>query len=168
MLSRLLSSIFCSVAVLLILTIAIPSPAAAGKLERGAYLAAIMDCTGCHTPGAMRGEPDMARYLGGSDTGFMMPGIGTFYPPNLTSDQETGLGRWSVEEIVDAIRSGVRPDGRALAPIMPFPSYAALTDEDAVALATYIKSLKPVSNKVPGPFGKDDAPTAPYLKPTMP
>jgi len=146
-------------------------PAAAGdaeKLTRGAYLLAIMDCTGCHTPGALSGRPDMERYLSGSDVGFMVPDVGTFYPPNLTSDKETGLGTWSKEDIVNAIRSGVRPDGRALVPVMPFPSYAALSDEDADALATYIKTLKPIKNKVPGPFDPTQKPTAPYLKPEMP
>ncbi|WNJ99790.1 c-type cytochrome [Thalassospiraceae bacterium LMO-JJ14] len=144
-------------------------PAAAESvLERGQYLASIMDCTGCHTPGALSGKPDMARYLAGSDTGFMIPGVGVFYPPNLTSDDETGLGQWSKEEIIAAIRSGVRPDGRALVPVMPFPSYASLSDADADALAAYLKSLPAIPNKVAGPFAKGEAPTAPYLQPVMP
>ena len=44
--------------------------------------------------------PDMMRYLGGSEVGFEIPGLGTFYPPNLTPDPETGLGNWSEEQIV--------------------------------------------------------------------
>ena len=65
------------------------------KIARGEYLVTIMDCAGCHTPGALRGQPDMARQLAGSDVGFQIPGLGIFYPPNLTSDRATGLGTWS-------------------------------------------------------------------------
>lgn len=139
-----------------------------GLLERGAYLAAIMDCTGCHTPGALAGAPDPSRYLNGSDIGFMIPGVGVFYPPNLTSDPETGIGTWSEDDIIAAVRTGVRPDGRALVAIMPFPSYAMLTDDDAKALATYLRSLPPARNKSPGPFGKDETPSRPYLMPVIP
>ena len=56
-------------------------------------------------------------------------------------------------EIVAAVRTGVRPDGRELAPVMPWHSYGALTDADAKALAAFIKSLPAFSHKVPGPFG---------------
>jgi mono/diheme cytochrome c family protein len=139
-----------------------------GAVERGAYLASIMDCTGCHTGGALVGAPDPARHLAGSDIGFQVPGLGVFYPPNLTSDKETGLGNWSEDEIIAAVRTGARPDGRMLAPVMPWLSYAALTDEDARALAAYIKSLPPVAFKAPGPFGESEAPTAPYLTVVMP
>lgn len=142
--------------------------AAETKIERGQYLASIMDCTGCHTPGALAGKPDLDRYLGGSDIGFQIPGVGIFYPPNLTPDTATGLGSWSAEEIVSAIRSGVRPDGRALVPVMPFPSYAALTDEDADALVAFLKGLPAVSHQAPAPVLGDAKPTAPYLAPTMP
>jgi mono/diheme cytochrome c family protein len=54
---------------------------AADLAARGQYLARIMDCGGCHTPGALTGQPDMARYLAGSDVGFEIPGLGRFYPP---------------------------------------------------------------------------------------
>ncbi len=146
-----------------------PSPGKADSaLERGAYLATIMDCTGCHTPGSLAGKPDMNRYLAGADIGFQIPGVGVFYPPNLTSDPQTGLGTWSTEDIIMAVRNGIRPDGRVLVPIMPYPSYAALSDEDARDLATYLKSLAPIKNKVAGPFGKDQKPTNPYLSPVMP
>ena len=137
--------------------------AADAQIERGEYLARIMDCTGCHTPGALAGEPDFDRYLAGSDIGFQIPGLGVFYPPNLTQDSATGLGGWSDAEIIDAVRSGVRPDGRELAPIMPWPSYAALSDEDAKALAAFLKSLPAIAHETPGPFGAEEVPTAPYL-----
>ena len=154
----------------LVLFLALPAPptVAESLVERGEYLAHIMDCTGCHTPGALAGQPDFERYLGGSDIGFEIPGLGVFYPPNLTPDPETGLGAWSAEEIIDAVRSGVRPDGRELAPIMPWPSYGNLDDEDAQALAAFLESLPAVDHATPGPFGPGDAPTHPYLSVVVP
>lgn len=144
-------------------------PAAAeSPAERGKYLATIMDCNGCHTPGALTGKPDMARYLGGAMSGFGVPGAGVFYPSNLTPDQETGLGSWSEKDIVKALRTGERPDGRMLSPVMPYMSYAKMTDEDAAALAAYLKSLPPVSHKVPGPTGTAEKPALPYFTLTIP
>jgi mono/diheme cytochrome c family protein len=145
----------------------VPAGFADAQDDRGAYLARIMDCGGCHTPGALKGQPDMSRYLGGSDVGFEIPGLGIFYPPNLTSDA-TGAGSWSEEEIMTAVRTGVRPDGRQLIPIMPYHSYSALTDEDARALARFLKSAKPVSNEVPDPVGPGQKAPLPYLTLKMP
>src|SRR4051812_37469505 len=75
--------------------------------SRGEYLATIMDCGGCHTGGALAGQPDPQLYLAGSEIGFGIPGTGFFYPPNLTPDRETGLGAWGEAEIIRAIRTGV-------------------------------------------------------------
>lgn len=137
--------------------------------ERGAYLARIMDCGGCHTYGAMGpGGPDPARELAGNPMGFEIPGLGVFYPPNLTPDMETGLGSWSAEDIATALRTGARPDGRELSPAMPWRSYAAISDEDVAALAAYLKSLPPYSFAVPGPFGPTEAPTAPFFRVIVP
>lgn len=138
------------------------------KAGRGEYLATIMDCGGCHTPGALTGKPDMARHLGGSEVGFEIPGMGIFYPPNLTSDRDTGIGGWSEADIVKAVRTGERPDGRVLAPVMPYHNYARLTDPDAQALAGYLKALKPVRNQAPAMRGPAETPTAPYLTVQMP
>lgn len=138
------------------------------RVRRGEYLAAIMDCTGCHTPGALAGKPDPARSLSGSDIGFAIPDLGIFYPPNLTPDRETGLGAWSEADIVKAVRTGVTPTGRMLVPIMPFHSYARLTDADAQSLAAYLKSLKPVRHQVPAITGPAETPKAPYLTLVVP
>lgn len=138
------------------------------QIARGDYLARIMDCTGCHTPGVMMGQPDMARYLGGGDVGFHLPGLGIFWPPNLTPDEATGLGAWSTDDIVRAVRTGETPDGRILAPIMPYHSYVALNDEDAMALAIYLKSLPALSNQVPDPAGGPDDAKGPYLTVVVP
>ena len=84
------------------------------QVERGKYLVALGSCTDCHTPGYFFGKPDMARYLGGSEVGFEIPGLGVFHGPNLTPDAETGLGNWTIAQIVTAIQTGKRPDGREL------------------------------------------------------
>jgi len=123
------------------------------QVARGRYLATIAGCNDCHTPGHFFGKPDMTRYLGGSDVGFEIPGLGVFVGPNLTPDKETGLGNWTTDEIVHALQTGERPDGRELAPIMPWRAFAKFTKQDVTAIAAYLKSLKPVHHKVPGPFG---------------
>jgi mono/diheme cytochrome c family protein len=145
-----------------------PPAQAQERLKRGEYLAAIMDCGGCHTPGALVGKPDHARALAGSDVGFEIPQLGIFYPPNLTPDRETGLGAWSAADIVKAVRTGERPDGRILVPVMPWHSYAKLTDADSHALAAYLKSLKPIRNKSPEMKGPSEKPTAPFLRVIVP
>lgn len=106
----------------------------------------------------------MARFLGGSEVGFEIPGHGVFYGPNLTPDQETGLGKWSTEEIVTAITTGRRPDGRILAPIMPWHAFANLTGQDVRAIVVFLKGLPPVKNRVPGPFGPSERPTSFVMK----
>jgi mono/diheme cytochrome c family protein len=145
------------------------APAAADDalVARGAYLAAIMDCAGCHSGRLPTGEIDPATHLTGGTVGFEMPGLGSFWPPNLTPDA-TGLGGWSAAEIAAAVRAGLRPDGRQLAPVMPWPSYAVLNDADAAALAAYLMSLAPVANRVPGPLGPGEAAPLPFYRVTPP
>jgi mono/diheme cytochrome c family protein len=134
------------------------------QTERGKYLVMLGGCNDCHTPGVFLGKPDFSRTLGGSEVGFELPGLGVFHGPNLTSDKETGLGDWTPEEVVTAITKGQRPDGRELAPIMPWKSFAVLTKEDALAIVAYLKSLPPIKNKVPGPFGPNETPTSFVMK----
>jgi mono/diheme cytochrome c family protein len=133
-------------------------------VARGKYLATIGGCQDCHTPGHFLGKPDMARFLGGSEVGFDIPGLGTFYGSNLTPDKATGLGNWSDAQVVTALQTGVRPDGRMLAPIMPWRALAVLTKSDVAALVAYLRSLPPVDNKVPGPFGPNETPTSFVMK----
>lgn len=132
------------------------------QLTRGAYLASIMDCMGCHTPRTPEGEPVPGMHLAGSQLGFDMGPLGIYWPPNLTPDP-TGLGDWTPEQMVTAIRTGQRPDGRSLAPIMPWGAYSALTDEDAAALVAYLRSLPPVAHEVPAPVGPGETARAPYF-----
>jgi uncharacterized protein YjiS (DUF1127 family) len=145
---------------------AVPRAALAqdAQTARGQYLVTLGGCTDCHTPGYFFGKPDMARFLGGSEVGFEIPGLGVFHGPNLTPDQETGLGKWSAEEIGKAITAGQRPDGRVLAPIMPWHAFAKLTGEDVRAVVAFLRSLPPVKNKVPGPFGPSEKPTSFVMK----
>jgi mono/diheme cytochrome c family protein len=133
--------------------------AADAQTERGKYLVEISGCSDCHTPGNFLGHPDMTRYLGGSDVGFALPGAGVFVGPNLTPDKGTGLGAWSAQQIVTAITTGVRPDGRMLAAIMPWRDLVHLSKADALAIVAYLKSLPPISHQVPGPFGPTEKPT---------
>jgi mono/diheme cytochrome c family protein len=142
-------------------TICVFTSAAAAQtpVERGKYLVNLAGCADCHTPGYFLGHSDEKRYLGGSDVGFGIPNVGVFVAPNLTPDKQTGLGGWSQADIVTAITSGKRPDGRVLSPIMPWPALSQLSPSDAEAVAAYLKSLPPVSHKVPGPFKPDEKPS---------
>jgi mono/diheme cytochrome c family protein len=133
-------------------------------VARGKYLVTIASCHDCHTPGYFLGKPDMARYLGGSDVGFELPGMGVFVGPNLTSDKETGLGTWTDAQVVAAIQTGARPDGRMLAPIMPYHAFANFTAQDVQAIVAFLRSIPPVQNKVEGPFGPTQPPTVSVMK----
>ena len=143
------------------------SLSAEGSVERGEYLARIMDCGGCHTPMGPDGEFDQTAKLSGGTLGFELPGLGIFWPPNLTSD-ETGLGGWSDEEIATAIRTGHRPDGRVLAPIMPYHSYSVISDGDLADLIAYLRSIEKIENTVPEPVGPDGEAQAPFFRITQP
>jgi mono/diheme cytochrome c family protein len=134
--------------------------AADSQVARGKYLVTVISCADCHTPGTFLGKPDLSRYLGGSDVGFEVPGLGVFYGSNLTPDKDTGLGNWTKKQIATAITTGKTPDGHMLAPPMPVQSFKALSWSDAIAIAAYLKTLTPVSNKVPGPFGSGQKPTS--------
>jgi mono/diheme cytochrome c family protein len=125
----------------------------AQRIERGKYLfESVLDCAGCHSP------RDMAVYSapvieGKIGSGFAFPrelGLpGDIVAPNLTSDPETGLGRWTDGEIIRAIREGVSRDGSPLFAFMPYASFAKLSDEDTYALVAYMRTLPPVRNSPP-------------------
>ena len=118
------------------------------KIARGEGLSWSMGCNDCHTPGTFYGAPDTTRLLSGSELGWTGP-WGTSYPRNLTPDPETGIPNWTEDQIVTAFRTGHRPDGSVLNPPMPWPAYSRTTDEDAHALAAYIKSLRPIKHQAP-------------------
>jgi mono/diheme cytochrome c family protein len=149
---------FCFAAAMLTATALSLTQAGAAdrQIERGKYLVRLAACTDCHTPGSFLGKPDLTRFLGGSDVGFAIPNLGVFVGRNLTPDKETGLGAWKREQIVTAITTGKRPDGRELAPIMPWQAYSKLTHADVTAIVAYLQSLPPVNHAVPGPFGPSE------------
>jgi mono/diheme cytochrome c family protein len=122
------------------------APTAEQKVARGEYLSHVCGCVDCHTPGYFYGAPDWSRNLSGSDLGWRGP-WGVSFARNLTPHPTSGIGTWTEDQIVTAIRTGRRPDNSMLLPPMPWLSLARLTDEDAYALATYLKSLPPIDHK---------------------
>jgi mono/diheme cytochrome c family protein len=81
---------------------------------------------------------------------------GISFTANLTPDPDTGLGRWSEQDFIDTIRSGRhRGRGRRLLPPMPWFAYATMTDDDLRAIFAYLRTLKPVVNRVPQPIPPD-------------
>jgi mono/diheme cytochrome c family protein len=152
-----------SLALVVAAIVSAPGKAAADpQVDRGKYLVTIEGCNDCHTPGG-NFNPDMTRMLGGSDIGFGLPGQGVFVARNLTPDMETGLGGWTTDQIVTAMTTGVRPDGRVLSPWMPWKGISALTSADAQAIVAYLKSIPAVKHPIPGPFGPDEKPTVPVF-----
>lgn len=136
-------------------------------LARGAYLAAIMDCAGCHMPRDSDGQPRAEAGLSGGTVGFEIPGMGIFWAPNLTPDA-SGLRDWTDAEIAAAITSGMGRDGRILAPVMPWPSYAALTPEDLAALIAWLRAAPAVAAPRLGPVTDAAEAPAPFYRVTLP
>jgi len=122
---------------------------------RGKYLVELLGCAACHTDGALTGEANMHRWLAGSRVGiaytnplaFSRPGV--VFPPNITPDPETGIGRWSRAQVAAAIRAGAGRHGRGRILVMPWQSYAKLSDEDAFAIVDYLRSIEPINSRVP-------------------
>jgi mono/diheme cytochrome c family protein len=124
--------------------------------ERGGYLVnTIMTCNNCHTPMGPNG-PQFDKALSG--------GLRFNEPPfdvtasNITPDPETGIGKWTDAEIKTALLEGVRPNGVRLAEAMPTGFYKILTPADLDGIVAYLRSVKPVSNKVPDPVYKINLP----------
>jgi mono/diheme cytochrome c family protein len=124
-------------------------------VTRGEYLVELLGCGACHTQGALIGEPDMSLALAGSSIGIAYtspfenerPGI--VFAPNLTPDRDTGLGRWTDEEIKDAVRTGLGRHGPERILVMPWQGYSQITEDDAWAIVAYLRSLEPIENQVP-------------------
>lgn len=139
------------------------------QVEHGRYLVSLLGCGSCHTDGALTGTPDNRRLLAGSETGIAysnpleVANPGVVYPPNLTPDPATGLGSWSLEQIVTMIRSGTNNHGIRTIPVMPWPAYANITEADAMAMAQYLKSLPPVSHRVPADVRPGQRASAPFI-----
>ena len=151
----------------------------AARIERGRYLATIGGCNDCHTPlklneegkapeqdwsrrlsGHPGGAPDPATELkpgdlavmGPTSTSFRMP-FGVVYAANLTPDKATGLGEWTKEMFVSALRKGTHMggEGRVILPPMPWVQIGQLSDSDLEAVFAYLRSLPAIRNEVPEP-----------------
>jgi mono/diheme cytochrome c family protein len=115
-------------------------------LERGAYLVnSIMACGNCHTPMGPNG-PLPGMDLAGGNVFEEKPF--TARAPNITQDRETGIGSWTDAQIARAIREGIRPDGTLIGPPMPIELYRQVSDTDLAATVAYLRTVKPVANKI--------------------
>ncbi len=122
----------------LVLLFAISSSALAeGAAKRGEYLAIAADCLGCHTA---LDDPGAVPLAGG---GVIKTPFGTFYGPNITSDKTHGIGSWSEDDFIRAMRYGTRPDGAAYFPAFPYPSFTMITDSDLRDLWAYLRTVPP-------------------------
>jgi cytochrome c553 len=158
-----------------------PPPAAApsSPAERGAYLVNALGCHDCHTPfhmGPNGPEPDMTRALSGHPEGMVLGPVpeldpasgwawggaatntaffgpwGVSYAANITSDENTGLGIWTEDMFLRAIREGKHMGtSRPILPPMPWPMYRNLNDDDLKSVFAYLKSVPPMTNHVPEP-----------------
>lgn len=134
-----------------IAAIAPPDPASfdADEVERGAMLAALGDCAVCHT--APGGETNAGGFA------FPTP-FGTIHSTNITPDVDTGIGAWSLDAFVRAMRDGVDRRGNHLYPAFPYDHFARVTDEDLAAIYAHLMSepavaAPPVPNDMRFPFG---------------
>ena len=154
------------------------------RVERGKYLVTIAGCNDCHTPWKMgpQGvpEPDMSRMLSGHPEAMKLPPPpassgpwiasfaatqtafagpwGVSYAANLTPDKNTGLGIWTEDIFIKAMRSGKHfGTSRPIQPPMPWYGVAKATDQDLKAIFAYLQSIPPVVNHVPD-----------YLEPALP
>ena len=114
----------------------------AETIARGKALVVAGDCASCHTA-------DPAKpFAGGKRIATPFGGI---YAPNLTPDNETGLGNWRDEDFLRALRQGVAPDGSRYYPAFPYPYFTKLIRDDILAIRAYLATFEPVRNKVPSP-----------------
>ena len=155
------------------------APAANDPVARGKYIVNTSGCHDCHTPWHMTDKgpaPDMSRALSGHPESLEMPEApalppgpwivaigatntayagpwGVSFTANLTPDPETGLGNWTGDIFIQAIRTGRHEGkGRPLLPPMPAAMIRNLHDEDLLSIFAYLQSLKPVRNRVPQPI----------------
>jgi len=165
--------------------VAPPPGTAADRLARGRLLVSIGGCNDCHTPmrfdpelgmpvpdmtrmlsGHPAGGPDPASTLSGHDmaaigptfTSFRLP-FGVVYPANLTPDKDTGLGGWTEEMFLRAVRTGrhMGGSGRPILPPMPWMTLAQQSDDDLKAVFAYLQSVPAIRNDVPAPKVPDAA-----------
>jgi mono/diheme cytochrome c family protein len=125
------------------------------QIQHGRYLVIGGGCADCHNRGP--DNPSDPNWLAGSltdgDQGTFQIGPFKTHAANLTPDPETGLGKWTPEQIFTALRTGKDSGGMYLCPPMPWPAIRNLSDQDLWSIVAYLRSVKPVVNKVPEPQG---------------
>lgn len=112
-----------------------------GDAARGAYMMRLGGCVACHTD-AKAGTPQLA---GGAA---LATPFGTFYPPNITPDPETGIGGWTLAQFDDALRNGNGPQGH-LYPAFPYDNYTLMSDQEIADLYAALMAETPVARKAP-------------------
>jgi cytochrome c5 len=119
-------------------------------IKKGEYLVKAGDCIACHT-NSPENEPAFAGGLG------MHTPFGTFYVPNITPDKETGIGDWTKEDFIRAVKHGRDPKGRNYFPVFPYVYFNKLSDDDVAAMWAYLHAVPAVKrentkNDIPFPF----------------
>ena len=122
------------------------------RLARGKYLVqGLLGCETCHTPSdwTQHGAPSIAgRELAGQP--LTLGGFpGTAVAPNITPDPETGAGNWTDDQFARAIREGIKHDGSMIFPLMPYPDYKSLSNEDLASVVVFVRSVPAVRNPLP-------------------
>ena len=121
-------------------------------VKRGDYLVnTILTCGNCHTPKGPTGDimdKAFSGFLEFDEPPFKVTA------PNITQDKETGIGAWSDADIRRLLRKGVRPNGVPIATVMPTGFYEIITKRDMDAIVAYLRTIKPIKNKVPDPIYK--------------
>ena len=126
-----------TIAIAVLLNAASPALAASpAEIARGKYIFGATGGCGCHT------EPKGAANAGGRK--YNGP-FGTVYSTNITPDTKTGIGAWTDEQIITAIRLGRRPNGERILPVHPFTSFNGIAEEDLRALVSFLRSVPPVN-----------------------
>jgi mono/diheme cytochrome c family protein len=121
------------------------------RLVRGRYLVdGVMGCFGCHSD-ADWSKPGAPPTVGREGAGHIWSDqdLPWLVAPNITPDKETGVGNWSDDALARAIREGIGNDGRALFPMMPYPNYRHMSDEDLASVIAYLRTVPAVRNQLP-------------------
>jgi mono/diheme cytochrome c family protein len=132
-------------------TTALKVSATPEMIARGGYIVnQAASCGACHTPRMgstakdfLESGENTEKFLGGG-TYLVIDGIGKVWIPNISSDVETGIGGWSDDEILRALRDGINKDGKLMMPMMPFGSYQYMSDSDAQSVVAYLRTVPAV------------------------
>jgi mono/diheme cytochrome c family protein len=118
-------------------------PAHTANVENGKLLYNIGGCISCHAAGPQVKDAAADSPAGGKA---LVTPIGTLYPPNITPDNETGIGKWSDLNFINAMQKGLSVDGQHLIPAFPYTSYVHMSMGDVLDIKAYLASLPAVKN----------------------